>query len=84
MNHLENLLSANHPDVKYLRQDHISLVLSRALSETYSEQPNDPVEYFAKFLLQQCQSKKVAEDVRIFKFIITDFLESQRKQCSEQ
>ena len=36
-NNLENLLGREHPDIKYLRQDKISLVLSKALSETYLE-----------------------------------------------
>lgn len=48
---LDQLLGKEHPDIKYLRQDNISLVLSKALSETYLEKPNDPVQFFAKVLL---------------------------------
>ena len=34
-NKIEELLSTNHPDVDYLRQADISLVLSKALAETF-------------------------------------------------
>ena len=35
MSNMESLLNDIHPDVAYFRQEHISLVLSRALAETY-------------------------------------------------
>jgi hypothetical protein len=40
---IENIMGKDHADIKYLRQEDISLVLSKALSETYLEKPNDPV-----------------------------------------
>jgi len=46
-----NILYDEHPDVGYLCNDAISMVLSKALAETYECQPNDPVEYFSKYLL---------------------------------
>jgi len=61
MSNLENLLGREHPDIKYLRQDKISLVLSKALSETYLEQPNDPIQFFAKYLLNHVNQQKIAE-----------------------
>lgn len=51
---LEALLSCEHPEIKFLKQEHISLVIARALSETYRHQPNDPVTFFAKNLLDHC------------------------------
>jgi hypothetical protein len=50
-NNLENLLGREHPDIKYLRQDKIQNVISKALSETFIEKPNDPIAFFAKYLI---------------------------------
>ena len=50
MTQIDLLLGREHPDISYLKQEHISLVLSKALSETYKNQPNDPVTFFAKYL----------------------------------
>ncbi len=51
---LEALLGTEHEQVKYLKQEQISLVLSKALSETYKHQPNDPVTFFSRYLLNHC------------------------------
>jgi len=48
---LEALLGKEHADITYLRQESISLVISKALSETYKHQPIDPVAFFSKYLL---------------------------------
>jgi hypothetical protein len=40
--------------------DSISMVLSQALADTYDQQPNDPVEFFSKFLLHHIQVKDSA------------------------
>jgi hypothetical protein len=34
---IESIMGKDHADIKYLRQEEISLVLSKALSETYLE-----------------------------------------------
>ena len=60
---LDHLLGKEHPDITYLRQESISLILSKALSETYLEKPNDPVQYFSKYLLSQVNQQKVAAEV---------------------
>jgi tyrosyl-tRNA synthetase len=44
-----------------LKQDEIGLVLSKALSETFKVQPNDPVNFFAKFLLNHSKTAKRAK-----------------------
>ena len=50
-NSIELLLGKEHHDIFYLKRPDISNVLSKALSETYRLQPNDPVQFFSKFLL---------------------------------
>jgi hypothetical protein len=60
---LELLLGKEHPEIKYLKKDEISLVLSRALSETYKHQPNDPVAFFSRYLLNHCKVQKKHHDV---------------------
>ena len=57
-NKIEELLSTNHPDVDYLRQADISLVLSKALAETFKAQPLEPRKYFAKYLLNYAEQKR--------------------------
>jgi hypothetical protein len=51
MSQQKDLLADMHPDVRYLMSNNIAMVLSQALSDTFDQQPNDPVEYFAKYLL---------------------------------
>lgn len=48
---MEKLLEKPHPDMEYLKQENISLVLSRALSETFKAKPMEPKKYFAQYLL---------------------------------
>ena len=57
-----NILDKEHGDITYLKQDEIGLVLSKALSETYKAQPNDPVDFFAKFLLNHSRTAKKAKE----------------------
>ena len=49
----EMLSKSEHPDVQYLKQDGIALILSKCLSQTYIEKPKNPIEFFAKALLSQ-------------------------------
>jgi hypothetical protein len=37
-----SLLGKEHPDISYLKDERISLVLSKALAETFRAKPNDP------------------------------------------
>ncbi len=50
-NSIELLLGKEHPDISYLKKDKIASVISKALSETYRLQPNDPVQFFSQYLL---------------------------------
>jgi hypothetical protein len=40
-------------------------VLSKALSETYKASPNDPVDFFAKYLLNHSRTVKKIKEVRL-------------------
>jgi hypothetical protein len=48
---MTSLLDKEHPDITYLKQDDIGLVLSKGLAETYRVRPKNPVDFFAKWLL---------------------------------
>ncbi len=37
-------------------------MISKALSETYKAQPNDPVDFFAKFLLNHSRTARKAKE----------------------
>lgn len=61
MTQIDLLLGREHPDITYLKQESISLVLSKALSETYKCQPNDPITFFAKYLQNHAKTQKEAD-----------------------
>ena len=44
-----------HPDSLYIMQDNIGLVIAKGLSVVYKEKPQNPVDYFAKWLLRQSE-----------------------------
>jgi len=49
--------------VDYLKQQDISLVLSKALAETFKAQPLEPKKYFAQYLLNYAAQKRKQSDV---------------------
>ena len=57
-NQFANLLETPHADVAYLKQENISLVLSKALTETFKAQPLEPRKYFAQYLLNFAAQKR--------------------------
>lgn len=59
-NSVELLLGKEHADITYLKKDKISVVISKALSETYRLQPNDPVKFFAQYLLNHNKTVELA------------------------
>lgn len=56
----QDILNEVHPDVRYLMDESISMVLSQALAETFDQRPTDPVDFFAKFLLHHNQIRAQA------------------------
>jgi hypothetical protein len=65
-------LDKEHPDITYLKQDHIGLVLSKALAETYAAQPNQPIDFFAKWLLNYRKTQKVSAKVSEWLITVAD------------
>lgn len=57
------LLDKEHPDITYLKQDEIGLVLSKGLAETFKVHPKNPVEFFGKWLLNHSKTQKRAKEV---------------------
>ena len=53
---ITEMLKREHPDVSYLKQDGIALILSKCLSQTYAEKPQKPIDFFAKALLGQAKT----------------------------
>jgi hypothetical protein len=41
--HRQKILGPEHPDIKYLKQDDIGMVLSKGLAETYEVKPKNPI-----------------------------------------
>lgn len=47
-----------HPEAAYVMQPGIGDVIAKGLSVVYKEKPENPVDYFAKWLLQQSDLRK--------------------------
>lgn len=62
---ITDLLKKEHADVTYMKQESISLALSKALSQTFLEKPKNPIDFFAKTLLAQVKTNKARENVRV-------------------
>lgn len=44
-------MGPTHEDIKYLQKDEIGGVIAKGLAATYEARPKNPIEYFAKWLL---------------------------------
>ena len=58
-----DIMGPQHSDIKYLMQDDIGVVISKGLSATYETKPKNPIEYFAKWLLNHRKTEKEAQAV---------------------
>ena len=62
---MSSLSEKEHPDITYLKQDDIGLVLSKGLSETYKFKPTNPIDFFARWLLNYSKTQLKTRQVRI-------------------
>jgi len=46
-----SILGERHQDINYLMNDQIGAVISKGLASTYEHKPKNPVDYFARWLL---------------------------------
>lgn len=53
-----NKVEKEHPDITYLKQDEIGLVIAKALNETYKYKPTNPIDFFAKWLLNHTKTNR--------------------------
>lgn len=58
VNHARFILDDEHPDVSYLKQDEIGLVLSRGLGELYMAQPHNPLHFLGNWLVNYSAQMK--------------------------
>jgi hypothetical protein len=45
------MFGEEHPDISYLKEEDIGVVLAKGLAEIYKSRPRDPVDHLAKWLL---------------------------------
>lgn len=57
------IMGKQHDDIKYLQQDEIGGILAKGLAETYEARPKNPIEFFAKWLLNCAKTKGKYVDV---------------------
>lgn len=50
------IMGPTHPDIKYLMQDQIGACIAKGLAVTYESNPKNPIEFFAKWLLNHRQT----------------------------
>jgi hypothetical protein len=62
-------MGEQHVDIKYLMQDDIGVVISKGLASTYETKPKNPIEYFAKWLLNHREIEREAQKVSTLAFI---------------
>jgi hypothetical protein len=58
VNHARFVLDDEHPDVSYLKQDEIGLVVSRGLGELYMAQPHNPLHFLGNWLVNYAAQMK--------------------------
>ena len=58
-------MGPEHPDIKYLKTDNIGAVLAKGLASTYEANPKNPIEFFAKWLLNHGKTASTADQVSI-------------------
>jgi hypothetical protein len=58
-------LQREHPDISYWKSEDICLILSKGLGQTCREQPRNPIEYFANWLLEYNQVQKQAKELEV-------------------
>ena len=66
VNHSRFVKQEDHPDVEYLKQDEIGLVISKGLGELYVTKPTNPLHYLGNWLLNHAAvlKKEEAEKTR--------------------
>lgn len=47
-----------NPESEYLKSDDIGLVIAKGMAVTYKAQPENPIDFFARWLLNQSQQAK--------------------------
>lgn len=68
------IMGEQHADIKYLMQDEIGVVISKGLASTYETKPKNPIEFFAKWLLNHRDTEREAQKVSDISKFITSFL----------
>mmetsp|Transcript_35437 Transcript_35437/g.31935 ORF Transcript_35437/g.31935 Transcript_35437/m.31935 type:complete len:89 (-) Transcript_35437:1818-2084(-) len=81
-------MSEIHPDIRYLMKDDIGKVIAEGFSVLYRTQPHHPIDFFAKWLLNNCatnENKKLAEkEEETRQELIQKFEDNLKKLQSEQ
>lgn len=61
----KNIMGNQHTDITYLQHDDIGGVIAKALASTYETRPKNPIEYFARYLINHKKTEKAAEEVSL-------------------
>jgi BarA-like signal transduction histidine kinase len=78
---ITDLLKHEHSNVTYLKQEGISLAISKALTQTYLHKPTNPIDFFAKSLLSQVKTKRARHNVIVVNNIIAALFSKLRENA---
>ena len=51
-------MKKSRPEAEYLKSDEIGLVIAKGMAVTYKANPECPIDFFARWLLNQSQQAK--------------------------
>ena len=72
-----------HPDSQYIMQDNIGVVIANGLSVVYKKKPENPVDFFAKWLLRQSEIQKHEAEEKAKEQMVLDLKDQELKHQAQ-
>ena len=71
-------------DAEYLKSDEIGLVIAKGMAVMYKQNPKNPVDFLAKWLLNYSQVERAAEQRIDAQRIVEDFQMQHRQHLEDE
>ena len=71
-------------DAEYLKSDEIGLVIAKGMAVMYKQNPKNPVDFLAKWLLNYSQVERAAEQRIDAQRIVEDFQIQHRQHLEDE
>ena len=73
-------MSRQKTDAEYLKSDELGLVIAKGMAVMYKENPKNPVDFLAKWLLNYSQVERAAEQKQDAMRIVDDHISAYREK----